>query len=420
MQANVRFEHQLLAVESEHTVNCMLELQAPSAPEGRPRPPLHLALVIDRSGSMAGPKLEVTRECAAFLVRRLAPTDELALVTYDQDVSLLAPLAPVDQTALLPRILTVHPGGQTNLSGGWLKGVEELGRSAGEGPRKVLLLTDGLANVGVTDPGSLVQMTLGQAEDSNVGTTTIGFGEDFDEDLLTAMADAGRGNAHYAPTPDAAPAIFASEFEGLMSLVAQNVSVEIRMSEDVAFLGLLNEFPTVAVPGGVQVSLGDAYGDERRRIVFQLRVPRLETLGARRVAEIVLRYVSVGQQIAAHEVTIPITVNLVSADEAAAVRADHEVTEEVVVLMSARAQEQARGHADRGEFEAATKLLGDAASELRRMAPKSSQADELLAQAEMLEENLQWMSAERYQASSRKQMHYQSHSSRERKRKRES
>jgi Ca-activated chloride channel family protein len=233
------------------------------------------------------------------------------------------------------------------------------------------------------------------------------------------MADAGRGNAHYAPTPDAAPAIFASEFEGLMSLVAQNVSVEIRMSEDVAFLGLLNEFPTVAVPGGVQVSLGDAYGDERRRIVFQLHVPRLEALGARRVAEVVLRYVSVGEQIAAHDVTIPVTVNLVSADEAAAAEADHEVTEEVVVLMSARAQERARDHADRGEFDAATKVLGEAASELRKMTPGSAQAAELLAQAEMLEENLTWMSDERYRSASKKAMLYQMRSSRERRKRQE-
>jgi Ca-activated chloride channel family protein len=368
---------------------------------------------------MAGRKLEVTRECAAYLVRRLAPTDELALVTYDDEVRLLAPLAPVETAPLLARIGTIHPGGQTNLSGGWLKGVEELGRSAGEGPRKVLLLTDGLANVGVTDPGSLVQMTRQQAEEANVGTTTIGFGDDFDEDLLTAMADAGRGNAHYAPTPDAAPAIFAEEFEGLLSLVAQNVSVEIRMSEDVAFLGILNEFPTVGVPGGVQVSLGDAYGDERRRVVFGLHIPRLASLGPRRVAEVVLRYVSVGEQIAAHEVTIPVTVNLVSADEAAAAEADHEVTEEVVVLLSARAQEQAREHADRGEFESAQKVLGDAASELRRMAPRSSQAEELLAQAEMLEENMRWMTDERYQAASRKQMLYQQRSSQMRRKKRE-
>jgi len=142
VKANVRLEHQFLAVESEHTVHAMLELAAPPALHGAPRLPLHLALIIDRSGSMAGPKLEVTKQAAAFLVRRLEPTDELALIAYDDHVDLVAPLAPVDH-ALLPVIGSIFSGGQTNLSGGWLKGVEELGRASGDGPRKVLLLTDG-------------------------------------------------------------------------------------------------------------------------------------------------------------------------------------------------------------------------------------------------------------------------------------
>ncbi len=417
MKANVRFEHQLLAVESEHRVSCMLELLAPPAPEGRPRPPLHLALVVDRSGSMAGPKLEVTRECASFLVRRLPPSDELALVAYDDEVRLLAPLAPVDQPALLAAIGSIYPGGSTNLSGGWLKGIEELGRASGEGPRKVLLLSDGLANVGVTDPGALVAMARKSAESAGVGTTTIGFGEGFDEDLLAAMADAGRGNAHYAPTPDAAPAIFAAEFEGLTSLVAQNVSVEIRPSEDVALLGVLNEFPQVPVSGGVQVLLGDAYGSERRRVLFELHVPELASLGVHRVAELVLRYVTVGEEIATHQVRIPLTVNLVSADEAAAAEADREVTEEVVVLLAARAQEQARAHADRGEFDAARKLLSEAAEELRRLAPGSSQTEELHAQAELLEENVGWMSEAAYSSSARKSITYQTRDSRQRRKK---
>ncbi len=91
----------------------------------------------------------------------------------------------------------------------------------------------------------------------------------------------------------------------------------------------------------------------------------------KKVAEIVLRYVTLGEQVAAVETTIPLTVNLVSADEAAAAEADREVTEEVVILKPARAQEQAREHAERGEFETARKLLSEAAEDLRRTAPGS-------------------------------------------------
>jgi len=137
------------------------------------------------------------------------------------------------------------------------QGLEQLQTTNGEAPRKILLLTDGLANVGITDPSQLVEITQTAGSDG-IGTSTIGFGADFDEDLLTQMADAGSGNAHYAETPEAAPAIFAAELEGLTSLVAQNVSLEIRPSDDVEVLGILNEYPQTLVRGGVQVALGDA------------------------------------------------------------------------------------------------------------------------------------------------------------------
>src|SRR5205823_1171648 len=120
-------------------------------------------------------------------------------------------------------LATITPGGSTNLSGGWLKGLEQLRSAPADSARKVLLLTDGIANVGIIDRGALAALA-GSAQADGIGTTTIGFGEDFDEDLLTAMADAGGGNAHWAETPDAAPGIFATEFDGLTRLVAQNVS----------------------------------------------------------------------------------------------------------------------------------------------------------------------------------------------------
>jgi glutamate synthase domain-containing protein 3 len=133
----------------------------------------------------------------------------------------------------------------------------------------------------------------------------------------------------------------------------------------------------------------------------------------------VLRYVTVGEQVAMVETTIPLTVNLVSADEAAAAEADHELTEEVVILKAARAQTQAREHADRGEFEIARKLLSEAAEDLRASAAGSAQADELLATAEMLGENFAMMAPATYDPSTRKRMHYQSRTTSERRKKRE-
>lgn len=420
MQATVRFEHELLAVESEHDVWCMLELVAPSAPQDAERTPLSVALVIDRSGSMAGPKLAVTRECAAFLVQRMAPADRVSIVAYDDEIQLLAPLTAIDgnRDALLAAIGGIQARNMTNLSGGWLKGAETLSAAPADSLRRVVLLSDGIANVGITDTPSLRQMAE-RTRAQGVTTSTVGFGERFAEDLMTAMADAGGGAAHFAETPDDAPAIFAQEFSDLVTLVAQNVSVELRPEPEVRFLGVLNEFPAVAVEGGVQVQLGDAFGQERRRVVFQLHVPSVAALGAKRVAEVVLRYVSVGQEVAHHEVRIPLTVNLVSADEAAATSPDAEVTEEVVILSSAQAGKRARELADDGDLEGAQRTLREAARRLSATAQGSARAEELLEQAEFWQTRAMSMAPETYDLLERKRLLYRERTTRANRRRRE-
>jgi Ca-activated chloride channel family protein len=128
VEAIVRLDHQLLAVESEHEVNVMLELAAPEAPAGA-RPPLNLALVLDRSGSMAGEKLWYAKRAVSWLLSRLEPTDKVALVAFDDEALLAAPLATAEMGLAADAIGGVGPGGMTNLSGGWLKGIEELRRA---------------------------------------------------------------------------------------------------------------------------------------------------------------------------------------------------------------------------------------------------------------------------------------------------
>ncbi|MDP9067402.1 MAG: VWA domain-containing protein [Actinomycetota bacterium] len=408
MKANIKLDHNLVAVEGEHVVHAMFELDVPAPKKAKKRPPLHLALVIDRSGSMGGPKLEHTKAAADYLMRRLDPTDQVAIVTYDDEVDLVSSLAPVDKDELRHRIYGIYPGGMTNLSGGWLKGVEEVGRAPDGTARKVLLLTDGLANSGITDSDTLTGMATKIAGDG-VGTTTIGYGDGFNEELLTALADAGAGKSYFAASPEDAPGIFAKEFEDLASLVAQNVSIEIRATEDVKLLGILNEYPTTGVVGGVQVNLGDAYTEENRRVVFELHIPEMAKLGVKKVAEVVLRYVTVGDQVATHELTLPIVVNAVSADEANAAVPNPDVIEEVVILKAARAQKEARNRADHGEYDEAQKLLRNSAQNLRSIAANSKRAEELLSEAEILESHSNMAAPGSYDAMSSKAMHYDQH-----------
>ncbi len=383
MKTNLRFDHHLLAVEGEHDVHCMLELEAPAAPD-TDRAPLHIALVIDRSGSMGGAKLAVAKDCARFLASRLLPTDQLAVVAFDDDVDLVAPLTSADSPGLSAAISSVYPRGSTNLSGGWLKGLEELNRAEKGGVRRVLLLTDGQANQGITDRAKLEKMADGSK--SRASTTTIGFGDGFDEDLLTAIAERSDGNAYFAASPEDAPGIFAEEFEGLATLVAQNVSIEIRPTDSVQFTGVLNDYRLVDVPGGVQAQIGDAYGSERRRLVFAFHVPTLASLGPAKIADVIVRYAAVGGDVAVHEVTVPVIVNLVSSDEAAAVEVDSEVTDEIWLLRAATARRDAITDFDADDYDAGSKKMQFARDALLEAAKTSPRAAEMLEEAELLSE----------------------------------
>ncbi len=397
MQTNMKLDHQLLAVEDEHTIAGMLEITAPDAPTTGRRP-MHVVLVVDRSGSMSGDKLEAAKDAARFLAARLGVDDRLGIVTFDDTVDLVLPLGPVDTAQAASAIDSIRAGGSTNLSGGWLKGIEEIARGAEvDATRRVLLLTDGQANVGIIDDGQLRKLASGTK--AQVATTTIGFGAGFDEDLLQAIADESGGASYYCAGPEEAPGVFTEEFDGLASIVAQNLSVEIVASDDVKLLGVLNDYPLADVPGGFQVQIGDIYGGERRRVVFKLLVPQIAELGVKRVAELVLRYVETGAQIAQHQVTVPVTVNLVSADEAAAAEADHEVVEQIVILEAARITKEARDLADRGDVDGAAMMMRSQVDDLR-----SSGSPIAMAHAAVLEDYVDGLSATTYSSAQRKRM----------------
>ena len=177
-------------------------------------PDLNIALVLDRSGSMSGAKLEAAKIAATQLVQRMAPEHKASLVVFDHNVTTLAEGATADDALLSASIADIIEGGSTNLSGGWLQG-RTLASKARDGDRsvnRIILMTDGQANQGITDHSVLSQMCAEAARDG-ISTSTVGFGEDYDEDLLKGMADAGRGNAWYIERVDQASMVFLEEIE---------------------------------------------------------------------------------------------------------------------------------------------------------------------------------------------------------------
>src|SRR3954468_9608560 len=126
MHLDALLDVDVVPLESDDAVSVLLELAAPVADERATRAPSTLQVVLDRSGSMAGERLDAALAALDALVVRLAPTDHFGLVAFDDEVHVVVPAGPlVDKTAVRAAIASVTPGGMTNLSAGYLRGLQE-------------------------------------------------------------------------------------------------------------------------------------------------------------------------------------------------------------------------------------------------------------------------------------------------------
>jgi Ca-activated chloride channel family protein len=399
LKPSVLLDYQAAVERDGFVVRALLKLEG-QAPENS-RAPLNISLVLDRSGSMHGDKLHFARNAAAMLVRRLSPEDVVSVVTYDNEVHTVAPPARGDaQPGLADAIGRIEAGSTTNLSGGWLKAREHLqqGRTLDERIKtnRLVLLTDGLANVGITDGNQLVGLCR-QALEHGVTTTTIGFGADYDEQLLRSMADAGGGNMCYIETPDQAPGVFEEEIEGLLSLAAQNISIEVRPTGDVEFVRVHHDVPAHQVDGGFALEFGDLYAREPRSVLIEFFAPYFLDSTPREIARIVMRadVLTAEGGVEHQEITLPIASTL-----SAEGHSEPEIQRQVLLLSAAKAREEALRRRDMGDFGGAEHVLRETSAALIAdacEAPEvSEQATDLRALADQMRENSFSVREEKY------------------------
>jgi Ca-activated chloride channel family protein len=290
MTIDVQTECRLIPADGGSRRHLWIRFTAPEAPARAARKPANVALVMDRSGSMGGAKIELVREAVRKALAMLRSDDRFALVVYDDRIDVLVESTHASAEALrnaVERLSRIDARGQTNLADGWLRGCEQIGAHlAPELPGRCLLLTDGLANVGITDRDELARHAA-QLRARGVTTSTFGVGADFDERLLNGMAVAGGGHSYYIETPVQIPDLLTSELGETLEVTAHDVAVEITAPPGTA-VACLNEFSVRSLAGGISVELGGLTSRQEVSLVAALDLPPGE-IGARVEALVRLR-----------------------------------------------------------------------------------------------------------------------------------
>ena len=406
--------HPKLEAGREQTVDVVIRITPPALsldPSSRSnwkgRPDLNLSLVLDRSGSMEGEKMVRASEAAMFCVDQMLPTDRLSVVTFDDRIEVLFPSEPVtNKQSMKDLISRVTARGSTALHEAWVRGgltVSE--RMLDQGINRVVLITDGLANVGITNTDEIVTQAMGLYK-RGVSTSTIGIGADFNEDLLMPMAQSGGGNAWHVVEPDDMQRIFQVELEGLIAQFAHTVSLSLIPADGVRVVDLLNDYDLTETG---RYRLPNLQAGSPLDIVVQLRVGAEETGTQMRLLDLRLGFIPQDAKNAevlkqAH------TIDFANRAEIDRSEMNEEVIKAVQFLMNARARNEAMKRMDRGDYAGAEMVIGSALGQTEALSARCAPGAAMMEEMASLQETAMSLKDRLKDKMSRKKLAYAAYS----------
>lgn len=236
---------------------------------GGGRTPMNLCLVIDRSGSMEGQPLEYVKQACTHVVDLLMPTDVLSIVTFEEVVEVLMPPQQVTNKDMVKAgIARLAAGNTTNLYDGISLAMQQVSQFIETNrATRMIILTDGDPTAGIKDYTALTTHA-GELQNKGISVTFLGFGPDYNEELLAGMAKRAGGTYHYIPQPQMIPDIFRDELNKLMTTVTRNMSLELKLARWVQM-----NAPQQVMEGTINIPLADMERGSSIQQVIDLEFP---------------------------------------------------------------------------------------------------------------------------------------------------
>ena len=343
--------------DGERKVVIKIEVEG-NAVAQKKRTPLNLAIVLDRSGSMSGSKLEQAKQAAALLVDELDRDDVLSIVLYESEIQVVRSAARVgDQHREIKRLIErIETGGSTALYGGVEEGSRQLREFLSkERINRVMLLSDGIANVGPSDNREIAALGTRIAREG-MSVTTIGLGSDYNETLMTALAEASDANYYYVADVEKLPQVFEKELGELKSIVAREVVIEIRCPEGIRPLRFLGR-PGELKSGTETITFSTLSSGQARELYLECLVSEAALGRVNEIAQVSMRYADPLTSVVVEKNGSPVVIGYSTDKELVTRSVNQGIAAEATIFANAEETEKAIALADKGDAEGSRRQL---------------------------------------------------------------
>ena len=320
------------------------------------RAAVNVAIVLDRSGSMQGDKIKKAKEAAISAVDRLASQDIVSVITYDSNVQVLVPATKAtDKAAIKEKIASITIGGNTALFAGVSKGAAEVRKFLDEEKvNRIILLSDGLANVGPSSPGELGALGVSLMKDQ-IAVSTLGLGLGYNEDLMMKLALKSGGNHVFIENASELADIFNKEFDDVMSVVAQNVRIKIQVPEGIRPVRVLGNDADINGQN-VETKLAQIYSEQDRFILLELELPAGEVGQKMDISNVTVSYRNMKLQ-ADDVLTGKTAIEFCKTEKEYQASMNRVVLEDVVAMVANEQSKMATVYLDNGDLKGCIECL---------------------------------------------------------------